>query len=61
MLALIALWLFGGEVIAGFVYSLIWGLVIGTYSSVFIASPVLLYLNIRRSGKVAGEEAPQEG
>ncbi|MFP4313795.1 MAG: protein translocase subunit SecF [Alphaproteobacteria bacterium] len=49
LLALIALYIFGGEVIQGFVYALIFGILIGTYSSVFVAAPVLLLINIRRS------------
>jgi len=48
LLALIALYAFGGEVIRGFVYALIFGIVIGTYSSVFVASPTLLMMNIKR-------------
>lgn len=51
LLALIALWTFGGEVIRGFVNALIFGIIIGTYSSIFVASPVLTFLNIRRSEK----------
>lgn len=50
LLALLALYIFGGEVIRGFVIALIFGVGIGTYSSVFIASPVLLYMNVKRSG-----------
>ena len=49
LLALVALWTFGGEVIRGFVNALIFGIVIGTYSSIFVASPVLTFLNIRRN------------
>ena len=48
LLALIALWVFGGEVIRGFVNALIFGIIIGTYSSIFVASPVLTFLDIRR-------------
>lgn len=48
MLALIALYMFGGEVIQGFVYALIFGILIGTYSSIFVAAPVLLLTNLRR-------------
>lgn len=48
LIALIALWAFGGEVIRGFVNALIFGIVIGTYSSVFVAAPSLLFLNVRR-------------
>lgn len=55
LLALAALWTFGGEVIRGFVDALIFGIVVGTYSSIFVASPILTFLNIRRDGKVATE------
>ncbi len=47
MLALVALWAFGGEVIRGFVNALIFGILIGTYSSIFVASPILTFMNIR--------------
>jgi preprotein translocase subunit SecF len=50
LLALVALYVFGGEVIRGFIYALIFGIGVGTYSSVFIAAPVLLFMNIRRGG-----------
>ena len=54
-LALIALYVFGGEVIRGFVYALIFGIGIGTYSSIFVASPVLLLMNVRRSSYSSDE------
>ena len=47
LLALAALYLFGGEVIAGFTLAMIWGVIIGTYSSVFIAAPILTYFKLR--------------
>lgn len=47
ILALIALWVLGGDVIQGFVTALIWGILVGTYSSVFIATPLLLYLGMK--------------
>lgn len=46
-LAALALALFGGEVIKGFSYSLVFGIFIGTYSSIYISAPVLIYLGIR--------------
>ena len=55
LLALIALYLFGGEVIRGFTIIMIWGVVIGTYSTIYIATPVLYYLNLR---SVADKPAP---
>ena len=45
MLALVALGAFGGEVLRGFSIALIWGVLIGTYSSIALAVPVLLYMN----------------
>lgn len=48
LIALGALFLFGGPVIRGFTFALIWGVVVGTYSSVLIATPLLLQLNLRR-------------
>jgi preprotein translocase subunit SecF len=56
LLALIALWLFGGEVIQGFVDALIFGIVIGTYSSVFVASPVLMFFDLRHGAKKSAAE-----
>ena len=42
LLALLALFLFGGEVIKGFVSAMMWGVLVGTYSSIFIASPLII-------------------
>ena len=56
LLALIALFLFGGEVIKGFTFAMIWGIVVGTYSSIFVAVALLLYMNINRTGIMLGEE-----
>tara|TARA_B100000676_G_scaffold178281_1_gene175055 strand:+ start:2116 stop:3030 length:915 start_codon:yes stop_codon:yes gene_type:complete len=44
LLALGALYVFGGEVIGPFVIAMIWGVLIGTYSSLFVAAPLLLYV-----------------
>jgi preprotein translocase SecF subunit len=46
-LALLPLWLLGGEVIHGFAIIMIWGVVIGTYSTFYVATPILYYLNLR--------------
>jgi preprotein translocase subunit SecF len=48
LIALLALFFFGGEVIHGFTFAMIWGVVVGTYSSIFIASPVLILLGTNR-------------
>ena len=44
LLALIALYIFGGIVISSFIIALIWGVLIGTYSSLYVASPILTYM-----------------
>ncbi len=55
LLALLALYFFGGTVIQDFSFAMIWGVLIGTYSSICLAVPVLLYLNIQRRGTLVGE------
>ncbi len=47
LVALLALYFFGGEVIRGFTFTMIWGVIVGTYSSIFIAAPILIWLNAR--------------
>jgi preprotein translocase subunit SecF len=49
LLALLALVIFGGEVIRGFTIAMIWGVVVGTYSTIYIATPVLVHFNLRRT------------
>lgn len=48
LVALIALFVLGGDVIRGFVFAMIFGILVGTYSSVFVASNVLLFLGVKR-------------
>ena len=48
LIALLSLFFLGGEVIRGFVFAMIWGVIVGTYSSIFIASPILLLLGVKR-------------
>jgi preprotein translocase subunit SecF len=48
LLALIALFVLGGDVIRGFVFAMIWGVIVGTYSSIFVASAILLRLGVKR-------------
>jgi len=63
LLALIALFILGGDVIRGFVFAMIWGVIIGTYSSVFVASSTLLRLGVKRDwskpNAEAGTQVPQ--
>ncbi len=54
LVAVLSLFLFGGEVLRGFSFALVVGVIVGTYSSVFIASPILLWwqgLVAARSGR----------
>lgn len=57
LIALGALYLFGGPVIASFVDAMIFGIVIGTYSSIFIAAPLLIHLNLRGDRSSDTEES----
>jgi len=44
------LWMFGGEIIHGFGFTLLVGIIVGTYSSIFVASPILMWLKFSVSG-----------
>jgi len=58
LIALIALYVLGGDVIRGFVFAIIWGVIIGTYSSVFVAKNIVLFLGVKRDwGKTDGPGA----
>ncbi|MCP5361867.1 MAG: protein translocase subunit SecF [Hyphomicrobiales bacterium] len=48
LVALLALVLFGGEVIRGFSLAVFFGIVVGTYSSIYISAPILIFMNLRR-------------
>ncbi|MGB5837590.1 MAG: protein translocase subunit SecF [Albidovulum sp.] len=48
LIALIALLALGGDVIRGFVFAMTWGVIVGTYSSVYVAKNVVLYLGVKR-------------
>jgi preprotein translocase subunit SecF len=62
-LALLALAFFGGEVLKSFSYAMLFGLVVGTYSSVFIAAPILIYLGLKQGAETPaaalGTKVPQ--
>lgn len=70
LVVLVSLMVFGGEVIRNFVFCIFFGVIVGTYSSVFISSPLIEYLGIRRdtdetaaakSGTGTGSEAVPPG
>ena len=51
LLALFALYFKGGPGLNGFAFAMIWGIFVGTYSSIFVASPILMLLGVNRGGK----------
>ncbi len=66
LFALTALYIFGGEVIASFTFAMIFGILFGTYSSVFVAGPLLILFKLRPEGEIgekptAGMTAPSGG
>lgn len=64
LIALGALFVFGGDVIRSFVFAMIWGVIVGTYSSVFVATNILLRLDVKRDWSkqqnTAGTQFSQE-
>ncbi len=57
MVVLVCLFFFGGDIIHDFAFALIIGIAVGTYSSIYIASPILLMLEEKRSGHKPAEAA----
>jgi preprotein translocase subunit SecF len=58
-LAVLALLFFGGEVLRGFSIAMLWGIVIGTYSSLLIAAPILYYVQPNRRAIARTEESAE--
>jgi len=56
-LAVLALLIGGGEVLRGFSLALTWGMVIGSYSTIYVALPMLVYLDLRREDTIGGGSA----
>lgn len=48
LIALIALLVLGGDVIRGFVFAIAWGIIVGTYSSLYVAKNIVLMLGVKR-------------
>lgn len=46
LLALVSIYLFGGSLLEGFSFAMIIGVIVGTYSSIFVATPILKYTNV---------------
>ena len=55
LLALLSIFFFGGEILKGFSFAMILGVILGTYSSIFIANPVLVYFNVSQKTLIKEE------
>jgi preprotein translocase subunit SecF len=58
LIVLVALYVLGGEVIRNFTFAMMFGIIIGTYSSIFIAAPLLSFLGVKRDWSGIAKEAP---
>lgn len=58
LLALIAMYFVGGVVLEGFALAMVFGIIIGTFSSIYVAMPLLLYFDLRALG--TGEKAAEQ-
>ncbi len=56
LISLLALFIFGGDVIRGFVFAMLFGVVIGTYSTLYVAKNIVLFLGLDRSDKTKGDK-----
>ena len=56
LLALLSIFFIGGEILRGFSFAMIMGVIVGTYSSIFIANPILVKLNVNHDTLVKQEE-----
>ncbi|MEL6920171.1 MAG: protein translocase subunit SecF, partial [Pseudomonadota bacterium] len=61
LLALFALYFLGGEVLRGFTFAMIFGVIIGTYSSIFIAAPILILFKLRPGAMDREDPSPFVG
>ena len=48
LLALFSIYFFGGAILKGFSFAMIIGVIVGTYSSIFVAAPILKYSNVNQ-------------
>lgn len=60
LIALLILYFFGGEVIKDFSFAMIWGVLVGTYSSIYVATPLLAQMNLRASAVSLPEDDDNE-
>ena len=56
LLALLSIYIFGGEILKGFSFAMIVGVIVGTYSSIFVATPILNYTNVSQKTVMKDEK-----
>tara|TARA_B100001123_G_C15101765_1_gene943838 strand:+ start:40 stop:954 length:915 start_codon:yes stop_codon:yes gene_type:complete len=56
LLALLSIYIFGGAILKGFSFAMIIGVIIGTYSSIFVATPILNYTKVNQKSVLKGDE-----
>jgi len=57
-LCIVAVLIFGGEVLRGFAFAITFGIIIGTYSSIYIASSILMYFKVKRDWSIKIDNTP---
>ena len=55
LLALFSIYIFGGAILKGFSFAMIIGVIVGTYSSIFVATPILNYTNVNQKTVLKGD------
>lgn len=58
LLSIVAVLIFGGEVLRGFAFAITFGIIVGTYSSIYIASPIVMFFKIKRDWSVKIDNTP---
>ena len=58
LLSIVAVLIFGGEVLRGFAFAITFGIIVGTYSSIYIAAPILMFFKVKRDWSVKIDNTP---
>ncbi|MEY4146145.1 MAG: protein translocase subunit SecF [Candidatus Fonsibacter ubiquis] len=58
LLSIVAVLIFGGEVLRGFAFAITFGIIVGTYSSIYIAAPILMFFKVKRDWSIKIDNTP---
>jgi preprotein translocase subunit SecF len=58
LLCIVAVLIFGGEVLRGFAFAITFGIIVGTYSSIYIAAPILMFFKVKRDWSIKIDNTP---